>query len=283
MSAYRGIGIYDYETELTDGDRVYEQEAAASLLVPISEANVGYQLMLRMGWAPGTGLNGGKGRVDPVPFVHKADTTGVGKSEEVEEKHIESTKTRKALESEVLAAETDDQRVKREIQVEKANLIREEIKQVTRAFYCELCDKQYTRIHEYEAHLSSYDHGHKQRFKDMQEMSKRGSLPGTAGNKRAREDKEKAREEREFKRLQDAAMSKAGGNLPVSGALPARGENTFKSVSGTTTTQFSPVETLPSTVPQVNSPQPGAATSKVAFGFGMKKQTQPIKFSFGKK
>ncbi len=31
-------------------------------------------------------------------------------------------------------------------------------------FYCQLCNKQYTLAMEYEAHLSSYDHNHKQRF-----------------------------------------------------------------------------------------------------------------------
>ena len=32
---------------------------------------------------------------------------------------------------------------------------------MVRPFYCELCNKQYKIATEYEAHLSSYDHGHK--------------------------------------------------------------------------------------------------------------------------
>jgi hypothetical protein len=32
-------------------------------------------------------------------------------------------------------------------------------------FYCELCDKQYTRSGEYDNHLSSYDHHHRKRLK----------------------------------------------------------------------------------------------------------------------
>jgi Zinc-finger double-stranded RNA-binding len=38
------------------------------------------------------------------------------------------------------------------------------------AFHCSLCNKGYARMNEYEAHLSSYDHSHKQRLKDMKAM-----------------------------------------------------------------------------------------------------------------
>ncbi|KAL1907296.1 hypothetical protein Sste5344_006928 [Sporothrix stenoceras] len=43
-------------------------------------------------------------------------------------------------------------------------------REARRAFFCELCQKGYTRMNEYEAHLSSYDHAHKQRMKDMKAM-----------------------------------------------------------------------------------------------------------------
>lgn len=38
------------------------------------------------------------------------------------------------------------------------------------SFYCQLCQKGYSRMNDYEAHLSSYDHSHKQRLKDMKAM-----------------------------------------------------------------------------------------------------------------
>jgi hypothetical protein len=65
------------------------------------------------------------------------------------------------MEAEVLAnaTEEDIQRIKDKI-IEKSKIDRE-IKAVTSAFYCELCDKQYTKIAQYENHLSSYDHNHK--------------------------------------------------------------------------------------------------------------------------
>ncbi|KAI9352126.1 hypothetical protein BDR26DRAFT_797845 [Obelidium mucronatum] len=283
-SSQRDDFDFDFEKELQENE---EAVSSASILEPIPATNMGFQMMLRMGWQQGSGLGreGRKGRVDPVPFVHKADKEGVGKSEEVEEKHVESTRTRKALESEVIAAESDEQRAKREIAVSEIIRVKEEIKAVTRPFYCELCDKQYTKISEFDMHLSSYDHNHKQvyflfvwyyspvllRFKDMQEMSKRGGLPGVASSKRAREDKEKAREEREFKRLQEAAISKqlkASAPTPVTVAEPTPPSE--KAFTGSNITAPTPIT--------VSKPE-----TKVAFGFGVKKANQPIKFAFGKK
>ncbi|KAL2150118.1 hypothetical protein VTH82DRAFT_7794 [Thermothelomyces myriococcoides] len=43
-------------------------------------------------------------------------------------------------------------------------------REAMQSFYCQLCQKGYSRMNEYEAHLSSYDHSHKQRLKDMKAM-----------------------------------------------------------------------------------------------------------------
>ncbi|KAK3311541.1 uncharacterized protein B0T15DRAFT_521791 [Chaetomium strumarium] len=43
-------------------------------------------------------------------------------------------------------------------------------REALQSFYCQLCSKGYSRMNEYEAHLSSYDHSHKQRLKDMKAM-----------------------------------------------------------------------------------------------------------------
>ncbi|KAI1361054.1 hypothetical protein F5Y08DRAFT_315708 [Xylaria arbuscula] len=40
------------------------------------------------------------------------------------------------------------------------------------SFYCELCSKGYSRMNDYEAHLGSYDHSHRQRMKEMKQMVK---------------------------------------------------------------------------------------------------------------
>lgn len=91
----------------------------------------------------------------------KDDSLGIGKSEEYQSTHIVSTAKRKALDSEKQLEETDAQKMERQFQVEKKQAIAKELEQVKRAFYCELCDKQYKKISEYEQHLQSYDHHHK--------------------------------------------------------------------------------------------------------------------------
>ena len=42
------------------------------------------------------------------------------------------------------------------------------LKKETSVFFCDCCNKQYVKITEWENHLSSYDHHHKKRFKEMQ-------------------------------------------------------------------------------------------------------------------
>ncbi|KAI8613739.1 hypothetical protein BC830DRAFT_1130853 [Chytriomyces sp. MP71] len=305
MESHSGLGIstpYSYEDyalleglldQDTDLDADAERAKPASIHSHIGDDNAGFRMMLKLGWSKGKGLgSGGKGRVDPVPFVPKADHIGVGKDEELNRNHVDSTKTRRALESEVMLNETAEQRHARESRVESVERIKEEIKAVTRAFYCELCDKQYSKISEYEAHLSSYDHNHKKRFKEMQEMSKRGSLPGqsSSSKKRGREDKEREREERDLKRLQEAALAKekaakgppftVAANDPdadvaaCQSAVEAAGKSS--SFSHKDSAQVPPV---PKAIAQTNTSEP----AKVTFGFGLKKQATPIKFSFGAK
>ncbi|KAK0717340.1 hypothetical protein B0T26DRAFT_294623 [Lasiosphaeria miniovina] len=43
-------------------------------------------------------------------------------------------------------------------------------REAQQSFYCEICHKGYSRSNEYEAHLGSYDHNHKQRLKEMKAM-----------------------------------------------------------------------------------------------------------------
>ena len=55
-----------------------------------------------------------------------------------------------------------------------------------KSFYCALCAKGYARMNDYEAHLGSYDHSHKQRLKDMKAMVRD---PGAAERARKAEAK----------------------------------------------------------------------------------------------
>ncbi|KAG0249278.1 hypothetical protein DFQ27_000243, partial [Actinomortierella ambigua] len=199
-----------------DEDYVTERIDLETHLPP---TNIGYQLLLKMGWKAGDGLGRNKtGRTDPVPIDKKEDFLGIGKKEE-DDRYTESAAARRrALEVEMQAKETAEEKVRREIKVKKRDEIKAELAQVKAAFYCALCDKQYERISEYEGHLNSYDHHHKKRFKEMKESSRAGASSATEKAK----EKERRREERELARMQQAALERAGktGPQPMSSTQP---------------------------------------------------------------
>lgn len=137
---------------------------------------------------------------------------GVGKAQELNTNHIESTSKRKALDSEKQLEESETQKLEREYRAEKKQAIEKELQEVKRAFYCELCDKQYKKVSEYDQHLQSYDHHHKKRFKDMKETTR-----NSTANQSEREKKlarERKREEKELKRMQEAIQKKMSGTNP---------------------------------------------------------------------
>ncbi|KAJ3148386.1 hypothetical protein HDU89_004716 [Geranomyces variabilis] len=207
-----------------DNEESYDDDTTADRLTMDShlpDTNVGYQLLLKMGWKRGTGLGAtGEGRVDPVRIYVEEGGLGLGKREQLNTYLTETTANRRMLASEVIAAETEDERLEREARAQRSSTIKEEIKAVTAAFYCSTCNKQYSKISEYETHLSSYDHNHVARLKDMKAATRRGLLPGVVPDKRKRrEDKERAREEKEMHRLQLAAEAMSAGRA-ASAQLP---------------------------------------------------------------
>ncbi len=62
---------------------------------------------------------------------------------------------RRDLTSERQTRETDEQRQTREDAVAKQAAIRTEITGVLKPFYCELCDKQYLNVGQYDEHCNS--------------------------------------------------------------------------------------------------------------------------------
>ncbi|KAG0248774.1 G patch domain-containing protein 8, partial [Mortierella polycephala] len=190
-----------------DGDDDGAVTEAADMYTHIPKSNIGYQLLLKMGWKAGKGLGQNEtGRTAPITIERKQDVSGLGK-QAVDDWYAEaSTAKRKTLEAEKQAEETQEEKAKRELHVEKKRALETHLEIVKSSFYCALCDKQYGRISEYEVHLSSYDHNHKKRFKDMKESSRAGSANITSKIK----EKERKREERELAKLQEAAMKRTG-------------------------------------------------------------------------
>ncbi|NXU56920.1 Z804A protein, partial [Turnix velox] len=52
---------------------------------------------------------------------------------------------------------------------EKKNVITKALEDLKANFYCELCDKQYYKHQEFDNHINSYDHAHKQRLKELKQ------------------------------------------------------------------------------------------------------------------
>ncbi|KAJ1675957.1 hypothetical protein EV182_000250 [Spiromyces aspiralis] len=173
----------------------------------ISASNVGFKMMRKLGWMPGNGLGRRKqGRVDPIPIATKIDTLGLGKAAEYERVHLDSTARRRTMTAEVISRETDTEKERREARVEREMAIREQVKAMTQVFYCDLCDKRYANVGEWENHLASYGHNHQQRIRNMKENAKKMQMGENEAERRRR--KREEQEAREIQRMLKVAKQR---------------------------------------------------------------------------
>ncbi|KAM5369953.1 hypothetical protein ACJZ2D_008752 [Fusarium nematophilum] len=100
-------------------------------------------------------------------------------------------------------------------------------REAQKAFYCSLCSKGYSRMNEYEAHLSSYDHSHKQRLKDMKAMVR----DPNAGS-RARKAEAKADGLISIKLPGQESSSGSGGGFKKGGFKKSGFKSAFTKVEG---------------------------------------------------
>ncbi|KIM48427.1 hypothetical protein M413DRAFT_62609 [Hebeloma cylindrosporum] len=164
----------------------------------IKPSNKGFALLAKLGWVEGqpVGLSG-DGRTEPIPFHIKSDLTGLGKTSQ-DVRMIETTVSqRRGLDSERQQKESEEQRKLREESVARKTALDSEISSTLRAFYCELCDKQFKNVAQYDEHTNSYAHHHKARFKDMQASIR--LKPKDEVDKR--KEKERKREEKELRKI----------------------------------------------------------------------------------
>ncbi|KAM6915898.1 uncharacterized protein FYW49_009000 [Xenentodon cancila] len=82
-------------------------------------------------------------------------------------------------------------------------------------FYCELCDKQYVRHQQYDNHINSYDHHHKQRLKELKQREFYRAL----ACRRQRRRREEKREEKALRRIHQHDNRRAGECAPGSGPM----------------------------------------------------------------
>ncbi|NXI99523.1 Z804B protein, partial [Psophia crepitans] len=81
---------------------------------------------------------------------------------------------------------------------EKEKAAAKALEDVKANFYCELCDKQYHKHHEFDNHINSYDHAHKQRLKDLKQRE-------FARNVASKSWKDEKKQEKALKRLHQLA------------------------------------------------------------------------------
>ncbi|KAF5924497.1 hypothetical protein HPG69_018898 [Diceros bicornis minor] len=99
-------------------------------------------------------------RTDPIPIVVKYDVMGMGRMEMELDYAEDATERRRVLEVE--KEDTEELRQKYKDYVDKEKAIAKALEDLRANFYCELCDKQYQKHQEFDNHINSYDHAHKQ-------------------------------------------------------------------------------------------------------------------------
>ncbi|KAI0670107.1 hypothetical protein C8Q78DRAFT_1039252 [Trametes maxima] len=247
----------------------------------IKSSNVGFSMLAKMGWVEGSPLGlSGDGRVEPVPFYVKNDLTGLGKANQ-DVRMIETTVShRRELDSEKQVKETEEQRRQREEAVARRAAVQSEISSVLRPFYCEVCEKQFRNVAQYDEHTNSYAHHHKVRFRDMQAAQRATRNSKEEVDKR--KEKERKREEKELRKIAKAAGVKmvkppvALAPVAEPEAIPEEPSKTsgFKksgwaTVGASASSATSPLEEPPkrSGWAAVGSSQPSASTSNTQGGW----------------
>ncbi|XP_008144804.2 zinc finger protein 804A [Eptesicus fuscus] len=96
---------------------------------------------------------------------------------------------------------------------EKENAIAKALGDLKANFYCELCDKQYHKHPEFDNHINSYDHAHKQRLKEL----KQREFARNVASKSRKDERKQAKALQRLHRL--AELRKEGARAPGSGPM----------------------------------------------------------------
>ncbi|KAJ8439259.1 hypothetical protein Cgig2_030194 [Carnegiea gigantea] len=247
-------------TENVDLDNVEQASEDRQL----TSSNVGFRLLQKMGWkGKGLGKNE-QGITEPIKSGIRDPKLGIGKQEEDDYFTAEENIQRRKLDIEV--EETEEVAKKREVMAEREQKIQTEVKEIRKVFFCDLCNKQYKLAMEFEAHLSSYDHNHRKRFKEMREMH--------GSNRDDRLKREMQRQEREmakFAQMADACKQQQ---------LQEQQQSASVSVSNVTKGASTPAETDQRKALKFGF-SAKSGTSKTSFGGAVKKPKVPVASVFG--
>lgn len=162
-----GFILNEYEKEHIEDTTNF----AVSISNHISETNRGYRMLQKFGWVKGRGLGkSSSGRLEPISVGLKqySNSLGLGGDERIAMDFglDDEKKERKLMKAEIIAVESEAEKLIREEANLKNEILQSEVK--NRLFICEICVKEYKLVKELENHLSSYDHHHQKRLRDMQ-------------------------------------------------------------------------------------------------------------------
>uniref|UniRef100_A0A2K6FLZ0 G-patch domain containing 8 n=2 Tax=Propithecus coquereli TaxID=379532 RepID=A0A2K6FLZ0_PROCO len=264
--------------------------------------NIGHRLLQKHGWKLGQGLGKSlQGRTDPIPIVVKYDVMGMGRMEMELDYAEDATERRRVLEVE--KEDTEELRQKYKDYVDKEKAIAKALEDLRANFYCELCDKQYQKHQEFDNHINSYDHAHKQRLKDLKQRE-------FARNVSSRSRKDEKKQEKALRRLHELAEQRkqaecAPGSGPMfrpttvaideEGGEDDKDESATNSGTGATCglgSEFSTDKGGPFTAVQITNTTgltqvPGLGSQGISFGIknnlGTPLQKLGVSFSFAKK
>lgn len=228
---------------------------------------------------------------------------GMGRMEMELDYAEDATERRRVLEVE--KEDTEELRQKYKDYVDKEKAIAKALEDLRANFYCELCDKQYQKHQEFDNHINSYDHAHKQRLKDLKQRE-------FARNVSSRSRKDEKKQEKALRRLHELAEQRKQAECapgsgpmfrPTTVAVDEDGGEEDKDELSTNSgasavsscgfgTDFSTDKGGPFTSVQITnttglSQAPGLASQGISFGIknnlGPPLQKLGVSFSFAKK
>eukprot|EP00882_Tetradesmus_deserticola_P003079 GHRQ01003268.1.p1 GENE.GHRQ01003268.1~~GHRQ01003268.1.p1 ORF type:complete len:397 (+),score=163.19 GHRQ01003268.1:119-1309(+) len=262
-----------------------EAAAAASTAVAIDASNKGFQMLQKMGWK-GKGLGRKEdGLIEPVKAgVEAGVRLGLGKQQEDDKYTAADSVERRRLEVEIQADEDPDRKRRREAQAEREELIKQDVTQIMKTFYCQVCSKQYSTAMELEEHLSSYDHHHKKRLAEARAMELERTRDDRQRKEQRRQQREQQRLEEQIRKAQAAATKQQPAPapppqppLPPAATAAGFGYGSSGSASGGwANPPLPPAETapLPPPLPPPDdlppAPQQQQVTAGVGMSFGLK-------------
>ncbi|OCT62193.1 hypothetical protein XELAEV_18043277mg [Xenopus laevis] len=209
---------------------------------------------------------------------------GMGRMEMELDYAEDATERRRVLEVE--KEDTEELRQKYKDFVDKEKAIAKALEELRANFYCELCDKQYQKHQEFDNHINSYDHAHKQRLKDLKQRE-------FARNVSSRSRKDERKQEKALRRLLELAEQRKQAESSAPGSGPMFKATTISvdeegvedddtAIGFSVVAQDSPTSTQEDMVSQSSSVTQPVAPA-ISFGFKSPASTasqQKVGFSF---